>query len=433
MSVTSPPRGPEIEQERDLEQRVTDLELLIEEARRRARRRRQRTATVFLLAAAVGVALLIGFGGHGGGATGTTALAGTRNSPTANNEPLGTLPPTTGRVESFAFDSQNPRVVYLLTGGTGVVKTIDGGAHWKAMPGSSRAGAYQALVADPRHPGTLYMGTGVGVFKTVDGGRTWRRTNRGMFVPHFSDRNIGWVDALAVDPENSNVVYAGSNRIDKSTDGGRSWKPVFTPERTTGNLNSVSVSALAIAATSPETVYAIHANSHTGHTSIYTSTDAGTTWQTSISVPGYLHGFVTDLAVDPHHPSTVYAAVGATILKTTDSGHSWQPIGRGLPVQAGLPRPGCHCHNGVTTLAPDPQRPGTVYAAVNQGGIYKTANGGRSWRQVAPDARGLYLTTMVGVDPSRPTTIYGSTTSEYDNSVILLRSTDRGHTWATAP
>ena len=42
MSVTSPPRGPEIEQDRDLEQRVADLEALIEEARRRARRRRQR-------------------------------------------------------------------------------------------------------------------------------------------------------------------------------------------------------------------------------------------------------------------------------------------------------------------------------------------------------------------------------------------------------
>ena len=42
MSVATPPRRPEIEQDRDLEQRVSDLEALIEEARRRARRRRMR-------------------------------------------------------------------------------------------------------------------------------------------------------------------------------------------------------------------------------------------------------------------------------------------------------------------------------------------------------------------------------------------------------
>ena len=203
------------------------------------------------------------------------------------------------------------------------------------------------------------------------------------------------MDALAVDPENSNVVYAGSNRIDKSTDGGRSWKPVFAPERTTGNLNSVSVSALAIAATSPETVYAIHANSHTGHTSIYTSTDAGTTWQTSISVPGYLHGFVTDLAVDPHHPSTVYAAVGATILRTTDSGHSWQPIGRGLPVQAGLPRPRLplpqRCHHARTRSAAPRNRlcggqPGRDLQDGKRRPQLEAGRAGRAW--LVPDNHG---------------------------------------------
>jgi photosystem II stability/assembly factor-like uncharacterized protein len=369
---------------------------------------------------------LIGFGG-----TGTTALASARHapSPKANSEPLGALPPRVGLVEAFAFDPRNPNIVYLLTRGR-VVKSTDGGAHWRAMPSSSWAGAYQTLAADPRHPGTLYAGTGLGVFKTVDGGRSWRRSNRGLFVRHFTERNSGWVTALAVDPANPSIVYAGSDRINKSTDSGHSWKTVFTPEPTR-NLNSISVSALAIAPTRPETIYAIHANSLTGHTSIYTSTDAGTTWQVSIDIPGFVHGFVTDLAVDPHHPTTVYAAVGATVLKTADAGNSWQAIGRGLPVQAGLPRGGCHCRNGVTTLAIDPHQRGAVYAGVNQGGIYKTTNGGQNWRHVA--ARGLYLTTIVGVDPERPTTVYGSAMSEYDNSIHLFRSSSAGRTWTTAP
>lgn len=67
MSLTTPRRGAEIEHEGDLERRVTDLEALIEEARRRARRRRQRHAAVALLAAAVAAALAVGFGRATGG------------------------------------------------------------------------------------------------------------------------------------------------------------------------------------------------------------------------------------------------------------------------------------------------------------------------------------------------------------------------------
>ena len=75
MTITTPPRRPEIEQDRDLEQRVADLEALIEEARRRARRRRQRNWALALLVAAAGAAVLIGFGGRSGGRAGT-ALSG---------------------------------------------------------------------------------------------------------------------------------------------------------------------------------------------------------------------------------------------------------------------------------------------------------------------------------------------------------------------
>jgi len=436
VSVVTPPR-PADPDERSLDERVAELEALIEEARRRARRRRQRIAVV-LIAGAIGATLLIGFGGHSGNATGTRGLAGTRNapSPTANNEPLGALPPTLGFVQSLAFDPRNPRVVYLVAGRMGVartavVKTTDGGAHWRVLAASGWPGGYQTLVADPRHPGTLYAGTGVGVFKTVDGGQTWRRSNRGMFVRRFSDRNIGWVSAIAVDPLNTSVVYAGTDQINKSTDGGHSWRPVFTPEPVRSD-DSISVSALAVAPTHPETIYAIHASSRTGDTSIYTSSDAGKTWRVSISVPTFVHGFVTDLVVDPHQPTTVYAAVGATVLKTQDGGRDWQPIGHGLPVKAGLPRGGCHCNNGVTTLAIDPHRPGTVYAGVNQGGIYETTSGGRHWRRVA--AKGTYyLTTMVGVDPAQPTTVYGAGLREYDDSVHLFRTTNGGRTWASAP
>ena len=113
MTVTAPPRGPETGRDRDLEQRVADLEALIEEARRRARRRRQRNGLAVLLLVGAGVAAFIGFGGHGGGAAGTAALA---DGSGAGGEARTTPPslaalPAGARPQAFAFDPRRPNVV----------------------------------------------------------------------------------------------------------------------------------------------------------------------------------------------------------------------------------------------------------------------------------------------------------------------------------
>jgi hypothetical protein len=267
MSVTSPPRGPEIEPDRDLERRVADLEALIEEARRRARRRRTRNGGAAFLVVAGGVVAFIGFGGHGGGGGGSAATArarGPQGSTATSELPLAALPPGAGGVKSFAFDPRNPEIVYAMTYGGGgggfppgglVFKTTDSGAHWHATATSGWPGWNEALTADPRHAGTLYAGTEVGVYKTADGGRSWRPLHRGLITPPpRSDQVKGWIRALAVDPANTNIVYAGSDRVSKSTDGGHSWKTVF-PQHPTPNGDSVS--ALAIAPTRPEVIYAM--------------------------------------------------------------------------------------------------------------------------------------------------------------------------------
>ena len=450
MTVATPPRRPEIEQDRDLAQRVADLEALIEEARRRARRRRQRNWAAALLLAAAGAAASIGFGGRGG--AGTAALparAPGSQAPAANADspPLGALPPDAGTAQSFAFDPRNPEIVYVLTvgyangvGRSHVFKTTDGGAHWQATAtgGSDWVGSKGALTADPRHPGTLYAGTELAVYKTVDGGNSWRPWRRGLFPPlrptYQFNRDKGWVIALAVDPANTNIVYAGSDRVSNSTDGGHSWKTVFPSHPTRYPRDTVS--ALAIAPSRPEAIYAIagdFANPSptpaNGRTSIYKSTDAGTTWQATTVVRGSVAP--TTLAVDPQHPTTVYAVIGANVLKTTNAGETWQPIADGLPIAHTRGR--CHClsRGGVRALAVDPRRTGTVYAALTQGGIYKTTNGGQTWIR-AIDTPPLFL-YAVAVDPARPATIYAAGQLETWNGPRILRSTDSGHTWATAP
>ena len=368
-----------MERDRDLAQRVADLEALIEEARRRARRRRIRNGTALTVAAAAGVAGLIGFNGGGGGGAGTAALAGGSGAGGQAGKPAPSLAPIPAGngAEAFAFDPRRPNVVYMAVahavGGVYVYKTTDGGQHWRSTgaQGTGWVSDILSLTADPTHPGTLYAGTDTAVYKTVDSGRTWQPFNQGLFppnggrrvcypegagkrycvkqpygtpgTPHFN-RGNGWVLDVAVDPIHSNVVYSAAGAIRKSTDGGRSWKTVFAPKQRGG------FTRITIAPTRPESIYTItHAVGISGATTIYKSADAGRTWQATgggSSLPPSCCGDSFDaLVVEPGNPQTLYAAVGGTVLATTDGGASWEPMANGLPGNA-------------TALAADPRRPG---------------------------------------------------------------------------
>ena len=463
MTVTTPPRGSEIERDRDLEERIAELEALIEEARRRARRRRMRNgAAVAFVAAGIVMFLSVGGGDGGGGVAAALApLPGALSPvPDAGSTPLGNLPAGIG-VTSFAFDPRTPDTVYaaamgITAGGRNtpgyvsnsrgyVYKTVDGGQHWRPTA-TTGAGWTRAdtLTADPQHAGTLYAGNVVAVYKTIDGGRSWRPGNRGLFPkrseisrtpgqPNYEfgtpgttswNRGEGWVSDIAVDPANGGIVYAAAGAVRKSTNGGRTWTTVFQPPAAANR--SGGVARLAITATRPQAIYAM-ADDGNGYMSIYKSTDAGATWHATGGPGGAFpnsNGWGTALAVDPQQPTTVYAAIDHTVVKTTDAGASWQPIMH-LKVE--------HLGDIVSSLAVDPRQPDTVYVGVHTashtGGIYATTDGGRTWRlavsTVAVDA--------IAVNPMRPTTIYAAgwagPDATHENTFRLLRSIDSGHTW----
>jgi photosystem II stability/assembly factor-like uncharacterized protein len=467
MTVTTPPRPRVVEADRELEQRVADLEALIEEARRRARRRRMRTVAVLLVAAGVGALVLIGFGGRSGGSAGVAALAGTpgsRAQARAGAPALAGLP-AGARPQAFAFDPRRPNIVYIASAhdraGAYVYKTTDGGRHWHstAAHGTGWISDILSLTADPQHSGTLYAGTDTAVYKTVDGGHSWRSFNQGLFPPpgservcypragatpdcrnlHFGtpgttnwNRNNGWVLDVAVDPSNSRIVYSASDAVRKSTDGGHTWKTVLLPYP----MKWGSVTRLAIARTRPETLYAIAHVTFDGRTAIYKSTNAGRTWQvtggSTLKLPPSCCGDSEDsLAADPVNPQRLYAAVGSTVFATTDGGQSWQPAADGLPA------------NDVTSLAVDGRRSGTAYASVQfnlnhaspnsvTGAIYKTTDGGQTWAKVFSG----FGVDKIAVDPARPSTIYGegwAGRSSQQDVFRLLRSTDGGRTWTRSP
>src|SRR5215475_4432304 len=101
-------------------------------------------------------------------------------------------------------------------------------------------------------------------------------------------------------------------------------------------------------------------------------------------------GSVTALAVAPTSPPTVYAAVGGGMFKTTDGGMSWSASNTGLP------------NTTVVALAIDPTAPATVYAATNGGyRVFKTTDGGGSWSAVNTGLTAAYVDALA-IDPTAP-------------------------------
>src|SRR2546425_2726435 len=136
-------------------------------------------------------------------------------------------------------------------------------------------------------------------------------------------------------------------------------------------------------------------------------------------------GTIPALAVDPAHPSTVYAGAwdyyepfGTGVYKSTDGGLHWMLSARGLT------------STGIYSLAVDPVTTTTVYAGTQSGAIFKSTDGGGNWRSIS---QGIIQDEVhaIAIDPTNPQTIYmAAQIHSYPPSSSLYKSTDGGASWA---
>jgi photosystem II stability/assembly factor-like uncharacterized protein len=417
MSVVTP-RPPRSDHHPDAEA----LEALIKEARRRARRRR--FAVCALAAAAAGLLGFYGFN-HGGGATRPSDQAQQPNGEAGVALEVGygrwrSAPGLEGgAITALALDPEHPNTVFAATLEAGVFKSSDGGSSWQALDIAPNADRVDALAIAPQDPRTVYVGTGGGNFKSTDGGATWQAVNSGLFGHETAaarDHRLleGFVYVLAVDPTNLEVVYAATweRGLLKSTNGGASWQ-------STGFNGPVD--ALALDPTDPATVYVSGSRTLAGVESggvgsgVFRSSDGGASWQ-----PVALEGtFVYALALDPQHPDTVYAGTrGKGVFKSTDGGASWRA--------AGLEG------KNIRGLILNPKNPENVYAE-SEGEIFVSTEGGGTWRALNGGwVRGTWPTALA-LNPRNPATIYLGTITAVDGKgdvgAGVFKSVDGGDSW----
>ena len=228
----------------------------------------------------------------------------------------------------------------------------------------------------------------------------------------------GRVAAATGVPGRSDEFYFGSvnGGVWKSTDAGRTWVPIFDSQPV------ASIGAISVAASAPDTVY-VGSGESTLRDSVgfgngmYKSIDAGKSW-THIGLDDTQH--IGKIAVDPRNPDIVFvAAIGHLyagneergVFRTTDGGRSWKKVlykGENIgAVEVVIdPSDSQIIYAGLwNTRRP----PWFTYAPTNGpgGGIYKSVDGGTNWRQLTSGLpkEGIGR-TGIAISPASPKRVY---------------------------
>ncbi len=306
--------------------------------------------------------------------------------------------------------------------------------HWRCL-GPYRGGWATAVAGVPGDAAHHYFGSADGgMWETMDAGSTWHSISEGL--------RTASIGALAIAPSDPRTLWVGTGQIHqrwdivsgdgvyRSTDGGRHWE-----HRGLGRTQHIG--AIWIDPRDSEVVVVAalgHVFGPNEERGIYRTEDGGDHWTRVLYLDADTGG--ADLANDPAHPDLLYATLwqlrrhpwldyfqptlgpGSGIYRSEDGGKSWRPTGRkGLP-EGDLGR--------IEVAVARNTAARRLYAAVQASrgsGVYRSDDGGASWRLVNGDGSltGSYMSGLFP-DPEDPDVVWGV-------GQPLRRSADGGETF----
>lgn len=257
-----------------------------------------------------------------------------------------------------------------------------------------------------------------------------------MIGPHRGGRTVGAVGV----PQQPNVFYIGVNNggVWKTTDFGRTWFPIFD-DQPTGSIGDVVVSL-----SNPDVLYVgsgegLQRPDLSVGDGVYKSTDGGKSWINIGLKDGQQIG---GLAIDPKNENRVFAAVlghpygpnkERGIYRTLDGGKSWKQI---LYKDE---------NTGAVQVTIDPVNANIIYAdlwAARQGpwengawngqesGLFKSTDGGDTWKKLTtglPTPKQGLGRIGFCIAPSDPNRLYA--TADASENGGIYRSDDAGESW----
>jgi len=259
---------------------------------------------------------------------------------------------------------------------------------WRAMGPWNQSGRTLALAVDPTNPDLLFAGSASGgLWRTQTGGKggDWERIETGFPV-------LG-VGAIAINPKDRNHIFIGTGEVY----GYQNASPGVGERITRGSYGF----------------------------GILQSRDRGETWSLSLDWQLHQERGVQDLKIDPNRTNVIWSATTEGVYKSTNSGDSWERV---LDVVMAT---------SLEIMTPDGL---TVIAACGGfsspgHGLYRTVDGGLNWEQLTLGLPvGFKGKAMLGQAPSKPGTIYltmgdSFQTGDPESKSYLFRSVDYGSQW----
>lgn len=319
----------------------------------------------------------------GAGGTQTTAAAGPYMW--KNAQVVGG-----GYVTGLVFNPREKGLLYARTDMGGAYRWDTGAEQW--IPLTDWLGekdwnllGIDSVATDPVDPKRLYLATGTytnewagngAILRSTDRGRTFKRTDL-PFKLGANEDGRGAGERLAIDPSDNGTLLLGTrkNGLWRSTDHGVTWRQVSSFPVKDGAGSGAGISFVTYGPAGSKTVYVGVADKST---SLYRSTDGGSTWQ---AVSGQPTGQL------PQHG--VLSGDGSLYLTYTNA------LGP----------------NGVTA-----------------GSVWKYTPAGGAWKNVSP-SQGSYGFSGLAVDPRKPKTVMVTTLDRWWPEDEIYRSTDGGTTW----
>ena len=248
----------------------------------------------------------------------------------------------------------------------------------------------------------------------------------------------GRVTTIDVQLSNTDIMYVGtaSGGLWQSKSAGIKWEPIFDNELT------ASIGAVKIDPNNPDVIWVGTGegnprNSLNGGYGIYKSIDGGKSW-TSMGLENTRH--IHRILIDPSDSNTVYVgAIGSPwgthpergVFKTTDGGKSWRKV---LFTNE---------QSGIADMVMDPVNPNKIIAAMwehkrdpwffksggSGSGIYMTYDGGENWKKL-DDSNGLPKGELgrigLAIAKNKPEIMYALVESKKN---ALYKSEDGGENW----